>query len=228
MSIKLIKKLSLATTSAAFCLAAASLAQSAQAATVNYSYTGLTPEQSIQGSFTYADDFAGSQVSWKDLTAFTISYNGGVSLDKTSVESLFSNRKLDYRTSDVTYDYGGGYSYTDKAGSLSIGLTNYSQEGSLHSYQSINYNTWSDSNSDFKKAEAFSSTRDGNWQYASNGWWAYHSPWGIWTSTSNNKLGKSVASVGTWLTEKVSSIAAPDYSCGTSPSVARVELARLE
>ena len=228
MSIKLIKKLSITTASAAFCLAAASLAQSAQAATVNYSYTGLTPEQSIKGSFSYDDNFAGSQVSWNDLTAFTISYNGGAQLDKVGVESLFSNRDLDYRTSDVTYDYGSDYSYTDKAGSLSIELTNYGQKGSSYSYQGITYNTWSDSNSDFKAAKAVSSTQDGNWQYTSNGWWAYNSPWGIWTSTSNNNLGKSVAEVGTWLTEKVSGIAAPASSCGASPSVARVELARLK
>ena len=226
MSIKLLKKLTVVTASAALSLAATSLAQSAQsaqAASVNYSYKGLTPEQSIQGSFSYADDFAGPIVSWNDLTAFTISYNGGAQLDKVGVESLFSNRDLDYRTSDVTYDYGRGYSYTDKAGSLSIELTNYGQKGSSYSYQGITYNTWSDSNSDFKAAKAVSSTQDGNWQYTSNGWWAYNSPWGIWTSTSNNNLGKSVAEVGTWLTEKVSGIAAPASSCGASPSVARAE-----
>ena len=51
MSIKLLKKLTVATASAALSLAAASLAQSAQAATLNSSYTGLTPKPSIQSSF---------------------------------------------------------------------------------------------------------------------------------------------------------------------------------
>src|SRR5919199_1735201 len=117
MSIKLLKKLTVATASAALSLAATSLAQSAQAASVNYSYKGLTPEQSIQGSFSYADDFAGPIVSWNDLTAFAISYNGGAQLDKTGVESSFSNRDLIYLTSDVT----DGHDWTVKAGSLGIG-----------------------------------------------------------------------------------------------------------
>jgi hypothetical protein len=222
MSIKLIKKLTVATASAALSLAAASLAQSAQAATVNYSYIGLTPEQSIKGSFSYADDFAGSQVSWNDLTAFTISYNGGAQLDKTGIESLFSNRSLAYRTSDVTYDYG----WAEKAGSLAIGLTNRSQEGSSYSSQSVIYRTWSTSEGDYKHAEAASSTWDGKSQYVSSGWGAYNDPWTSRTETNtdnNNNSWKSVAEVGTWLTEKVSGIAAPVSSCGASPSLARAE-----
>ena len=219
MSIKLLKKLTLATASAALSLAAASLAQSAQAATVNYSYIGLTPEQSIKGSFSYADDFAGSQVSWNDLTAFTISYNGGAQLDKTGIESLFSNRSLAYRTSDVTYDYG----WAEKAGSLAIGLTNRSQEGSSYSSQSVIYRTWSTSEGDYKHAEAASSTWDAKSQYVSSGWGAYNDPWRSETSSSNNNSWKSVAEVGTWLTEKVSGIAAPVSSCGASPSLARAE-----
>src|SRR5919199_6617352 len=107
MSIKLLKKLTVVTASAALSLAATSLAQSAQsaqAASVNYSYKGLTPEQSIQGSFSYADDFAGPIVSWNDLTAFAISYNGGAQLDKTGVESLFPGRYLGYLPSDFSYN----------------------------------------------------------------------------------------------------------------------------
>jgi hypothetical protein len=226
MSIKLLNKLTVATASAALSLAAASLAQSAQAASVNYSYTGLTPEQSIKGSFSYADDFAGSEVYWNDLTAFTISYNGGAQLDKAGVESLFSNRYLTYLTSDVSYNWGWGdeYNFTQKAGSLGIGLYNWTQEGSLYSSQGVNYGTWSDSYGDYKDARASSSTYNyDTQQYASNGWSAYNAPWGSGTYTSNNNIGKSVAEVGTWLTEKVSGIATPTASCGASPSLARAE-----
>src|SRR5919202_64812 len=169
MSIKLLKKLTVVTASAALSLAATSLAQSAQAASVNYSYTGLTPEQSIKGSFSYADDFAGSYVSWNDLTAFTISYNGGAQLDKTGVESLFSSPGLFYLTSDFSYDYGSGNSNTIKAGTLSIGLNNPNQEGSLYSNQGVYYQTWSDSNGDSKYAGAESYTYNyDTQQYASN------------------------------------------------------------
>jgi hypothetical protein len=224
MSIKLLKKLTVATASAALSLAAASLAQSAQAASVNYSYTGLTPEQSIKGSFSYADDFAGSYVSWNDLTAFTISYNGGAQLDKAGVESLFSSRGLGYLTSDVTYDYGWGDSNTFKAGSLSFGLYNYTQEGSLYSDQGVSYSSWSNSDSDYNYAGAWSYTSNyDTQQYASNYWSAYNSPWGSETYTANNNVWNSVAEVGTWLTEKVSGIATPTASCAASPSLARAE-----
>jgi len=223
MSIKLLKKLTVVTASAALSLAATSLAQSAQAASVNYSYTGLTPEQSIKGSFSYADDFAGSEVSWDDLTAFTISYNGGAQLDKAGVESLFSFRDLRYLTSDVSYNYGWG-SNTDKAGSLGIGLSNSTQEGSLYSHQNVNYQTWSNSNGDYKYAGAGSYTNNyDTQQYASNYWSAYNSPWGSETYTANNNVWNSVAEVGTWLTEKVSGIATPTASCAASPSLARAE-----
>ena len=221
MSIKLLKKLTVVTASAALSLAATSLAQSAQAASVNYSYTGLTPEQSIQGSFSYADDFAGSEVSWKDLTAFTISYNGGAQLDKAGVESLFSNRYLRYLTSDVSYNYDWGYSYTIKADTFYFGLGNPTREGSLESNQNVYYLTGSDSYGDYQNAGANSYTYNfGTGQYASNGWGAYNSPWESQTSSSNNNVLNSVAEVGTWLTEKVSGIATPTASCGASPSVA--------
>ena len=224
MSIKLLKKLTVATASAALSLAAASLAQSAQAASVNYSYKGLTPEQSIQGSFSYADDFAGSQVSWNDLTAFTISYNGGAQLDKTGVESLFPGRYLGYLPSDFSYNYDWGYSNTIKADSLNFGLYNSIKEGSLYSNQNVNYENWSDSYSDYKYAGASSYTSNYDTeQYASNRWSAYNTPWLSGTYTFNNDFGNSVAEVGTWLTEKVSGIAAPASSCGASPSVARAE-----
>ncbi len=224
MSIKLLNKLTVATASAALSLAAASLAQSAQAASVNYSYKGLTPEQSIQGSFSYADDFAGSEVSWNDLTAFTISYNGGAQLDKGAVESLFSSRHLGYLPSDVSYNYDWGYSYTQKADSLAIWLNNYTQEGSLYSSQNVNYQTWSDSYGDYKYASANSYTSNyDTQQYASNYWSAYNNPWGSETYTSNNNSWNSVAEVGTWLTEKVSGIATPTASCGASPSLAIAE-----
>jgi hypothetical protein len=228
MSIKLLKKLTVATASAALSLAAASLAQSAQAAIVNYSYTGLTPEQSIQGSFSYADDFTGSKVSWNDLTAFTISYNGGAQLDKAAVESLFSDRYLSYLTPDVSSNLGRGddednYKFTQKAGSLNIQLFNSTRTGSLYSYQNVLYATRSDFRGDSQSAIARSSTYNyGTQQSASNGWSASNSPWG--SSTYNYDFGKSVAEVGTWLTEKVSGIATPTASCGASPSLARAEL----
>jgi hypothetical protein len=221
MSIKLLKKLTVATASAALSLAAASLAQSAQAASVNYSYTGLTPEQSIQGSFSYADDFAGSEVSWNDLTAFTISYNGGAQLDKAGVESLFSDRYLRYLPSDVTYDHDWGNSETVKAGSLSIGLRNYSED--------VTYATWSSSKGDSQFAGAESSMQNYDiQQYAHNGWGAYNAPWGSQTYTFKNNFKdpvvmESVAELGTWLTQKVSGIAAPASSCGASPSLASAE-----
>jgi hypothetical protein len=224
MSIKLIKKLTVATASAALSLAAASLAQSAQAATVNYSYIGLTPEQSIKGSFSYADDFAGSEVSWNDLTAFTISYNGGAQLDKGAVESLSYRRDLVYLTSDVSYNYDWGYSHTIKANSLSFWLENSTLEGSLESYQNVSYRTSSDSYGDYKYAGASSYTSNSDTQqYASNYWSAYNAPWGSETYTSNNNSWNYVAEVGTWLTEKVSGIATPTASCGASPSLARAE-----
>jgi hypothetical protein len=224
MSIKLLKKLTVATASAALSLAAAGLAQSAQAASVNYSYTGLTPEQSVKGSFSYADDFAGSQVSWGDLTAFTISYNGGAQLDKAAVESLFSDRYLRYLASDVSYNYDWGYSNTDKADSLYFGFYNSTQEGSLYSNQNVYYQTWSNSYGDYKDAGAGSSTWNSDtWQSTNNGWNAYNNYWGSWTNTYNNNFGESVAEAGTWLTEKVSGIAAPAASCGASPSLARAE-----
>jgi hypothetical protein len=222
MSIKLIKKLTVATASAALSLAAASLAQSAQAASVNYSYTGLTPEQSIKGSFSYADDFASSVVSWNDLTAFTISYNGGAQLDKAGVESLFWGPNLSYIPSDVTHHFGDSITY--KADSLNLELYNSTREGSLYSYQYVFYQTWSDSNRDSKSAGADSYTSNSDTQeYASNYWTANYSPRVSGTYTSNNNSWKSVAEVGTWLTEKVSGIATPVSSCGASPSVAIAE-----
>jgi len=220
MSIKLLKKLTVATASAALSLAAASLAQSAQAATVNYSYTGLTPEQSIKGSFSYADDFTGSRVSWNDLTAFTISYNGGAQLDKAAVESLFSYRYLGYQTSNVSSNFGR--EFTQNAGSLNIQLYNSTLTGSLYSSQNVLYATRSDFRGDSQSAIANSSTWNADTrQSASNGWSASNTPGG--SSTYNYDFGKSVAQVGTWLTEKVSGIAAPTASCAASPSLARAE-----
>jgi hypothetical protein len=223
MSIKLLKKLTVATASAALSLAAASLAQSAQAASVNYSYTGLTPEQSIQGSFSYADDFAGSEVSWNDLTAFTISYNGGAQLDKAGVESLFSSRELSYAPSEVSYNDDWG-SHTYKADSLSFWLKSSIQEGSLYSYQEVNYQSGSDSNSDYKYVRAISSTSNyDTQQFTSNIWFASKYPGLRVTYTAKNNVWNGVAEVGTWLTEKVSGIATPTASCGASPSLARAE-----
>jgi hypothetical protein len=232
MSIKLLNKLTVATASTAISLAAASFAQSAQAASVNYSYTGLAPEQSMKGSFSYADDFAGSVVSWNDLTAFTISYNGGVQLDKAAVESLFPSRSIGYYASDVTYGSESRFSTTFNAGSLNFWLTNLSKEGSLYSSQSVSYINWFTSTDDYKSANSrsFMSNHDTH-QYGYNTWMASNNSYGSWTYTNKNDFGETdndvyeefVADVGTWLVEKVSGITAPASSCGASPSVAIAE-----
>jgi hypothetical protein len=84
-------------------LVASSFAQSAQAATFNFSYKdGAVSEQLTSSSFSYTDDSTGSIVNRGNLTPFGLSYNGGVRQNKVAIERFFNRRDSRYYLSNIT------------------------------------------------------------------------------------------------------------------------------
>lgn len=150
--------------------------------TVNFSYQGLTPQQTITGSFSYDANLARSVVSWNDLTKLTISYNGGTQKSQVELERLFAFKELSYYLSDVTFNYGEPI----KAGSFYCRLSNdcemleYTYVPCSESYD--RYAVVSSSN-DYWRAEEMLNYRQ-----------------------TYSSAAATIADVGIWFVEKVSGI----------------------
>lgn len=185
-----IQKIGITTASATMQLTNADSASKSENTTVNFSYQGLTPQQMITGSFSYAANLVGSVVTWNDLTKLTISYNGGIQKSQVELERLFAFKELSYYLSDVTFNYGE----LIKAGSFYCRLSNdcemleYTYVPCSESYD--RYAVVSSSN-DYWRAEEMLEYRQ------------------TYSSAAAN-----IADVGIWLVEKVSgmTILAASYS----------------
>jgi hypothetical protein len=149
---------------------------------VNFIYQGLTSQQIIKGSFSYDANFAGSVVSWKDLTAFTISYNGGTQKTQVELERLFALVELSYYLSDVTSNYGERI----KAGSLYCRLSN--------DCEMVEY-TYVPCSENYDRYAAVSSSKD---------YWRAEEMFDYRQTYSSGAA--NIADVGIWLVEKVSGI----------------------
>ncbi|MFB8787897.1 MAG: hypothetical protein U7123_03430 [Potamolinea sp.] len=155
-------------------------ASNSENATVNFSYQGLTPQQTINGSFSCDANLLASVVTWNDLTKLTISYNGGPQKSQLELENLFALVELSYYLSDVTFNYGEPI----KAGSFYCRLSN--------DCEMIEY-TYAPCSESYDRYAVVSS---------SNGYWRaeemldYRQTYSSATAT--------IANVGIWLVEKVS------------------------